>query len=153
MATDTQNQNEIISLSLPELIEALVAGAISSAQMEAEILRREKQKAKGADKTGTSRLSMKVSEDKAQSVYGLQRMPVTLYVQQWERLVGIGPEGLRWQEVPFPALNDKGEVVDIPTKVLVIPVDNLGILPEMWDWQRKNAGELLRKEKVVKAPK
>ena len=26
------------------------------------------------------------------SVYGLQRMPVTLYVEQWERLLDFGDE-------------------------------------------------------------
>ena len=31
-------------------------------------------------------LTYKVSEKGALSVYGLQRMPVTLYVEQWERL-------------------------------------------------------------------
>ncbi len=32
-------------------------------------------------------LSCKVSPKEALSVYGLQRMPVTLYVEQWERLL------------------------------------------------------------------
>ncbi|NUQ64724.1 MAG: hypothetical protein HUU20_19855 [Pirellulales bacterium] len=36
-------------------------------------------------KPGT--LYCKVSEKGAISVYGLQRMPVTLYVEQWERLL------------------------------------------------------------------
>jgi len=34
-------------------------------------------------------LSMKVSEKGGLSVYGLGRFPVTLYVQQWERLLGV----------------------------------------------------------------
>ena len=38
-----------------------------------------------APKRGT--LYCKVSEKGAISVYGLQRMPVTLYVEQWERLM------------------------------------------------------------------
>jgi len=37
-------------------------------------------------------LYCKVSEKGAVSVYGLQRMPVTLYVEQWERLLGFGEE-------------------------------------------------------------
>jgi hypothetical protein len=37
-------------------------------------------------------LYCKVSEKGAISVYGLQRMPVTLYVEQWERLLGYGDE-------------------------------------------------------------
>ena len=35
-------------------------------------------------------LYCKVSEKGAISIYGLQRMPVTLYVEQWERLLEFG---------------------------------------------------------------
>jgi hypothetical protein len=35
-------------------------------------------------------LYCKVSPKGALSVYGLQRMPVTLYAEQWERLLGFG---------------------------------------------------------------
>jgi hypothetical protein len=38
---------------------------------------------------GAGGLYLKVSEKGAISVYGLQRMPVTLYVEQWERLIGF----------------------------------------------------------------
>jgi hypothetical protein len=41
-------------------------------------------------KRGT--LYCKVSQKGALSVYGLQRMPVTLYVEQWERLLDFGDE-------------------------------------------------------------
>ena len=38
-------------------------------------------------------LSLKVSEKGALSIYGLSaRFPTTLYVQQWERLLGYVPE-------------------------------------------------------------
>ena len=37
-------------------------------------------------------LYCKVSEKGGMSVYGLQRMPVTLYVEQWERLLAFGDE-------------------------------------------------------------
>lgn len=37
-------------------------------------------------------LYCKVSEKGACSVYGLQRMPVTLYVEQWTRLLEFGDE-------------------------------------------------------------
>lgn len=37
-------------------------------------------------------LYCKVSEKGAVSVYGLQRMPVTLYVEQWERLLDFADE-------------------------------------------------------------
>jgi hypothetical protein len=42
---------------------------------------------KTAPKSAGNSLSCKVSEKGALSVYGLQRMPVTLYVEQWERLL------------------------------------------------------------------
>ena len=37
-------------------------------------------------------LYCKVSEKGAVSVYGLQRMPVTLYMEQWERLLGFADD-------------------------------------------------------------
>ncbi|MGQ9605389.1 MAG: hypothetical protein ACUVTW_04250 [Thermogutta sp.] len=53
-------------------------------------------------------LSCKVSPKGAVSVYGLQRMPVTLYADQWHRLLDFGPTirdfiaqhraSLRWKE-------------------------------------------------------
>jgi hypothetical protein len=41
-------------------------------------------------KRGT--LYCKVSEKGALSVYGLQRMPVTLYVEQWQRLLDFADD-------------------------------------------------------------
>ena len=38
------------------------------------------------------KLYCKVSEKGALSVYGLQRMPVTLYVEQWQRLLDFSDE-------------------------------------------------------------
>jgi hypothetical protein len=37
-------------------------------------------------------MSMKVSEKGALSVYGLGRFPVTLYREQWEKLLGMTDE-------------------------------------------------------------
>jgi hypothetical protein len=37
-------------------------------------------------------LYCKVSQKGGVSLYGLQRMPVTLYVEQWERLLAFGEE-------------------------------------------------------------
>lgn len=45
-----------------------------------------KQKGRGAP------TSMKVSEKGALSVYGLGRFPVTLYKEQWEKLLGMSDE-------------------------------------------------------------
>jgi hypothetical protein len=41
-------------------------------------------------RTGTA--SMKVSEKGAVSVYGLGRFPVTLYQEQWEKLLSMADE-------------------------------------------------------------
>jgi hypothetical protein len=43
-------------------------------------------------KSNGGTLSCKVSEKGAVSVYGLQRMPVTLYAEQWERLLAFAEE-------------------------------------------------------------
>jgi hypothetical protein len=47
-----------------------------------------------ADQETTKRgaLYCKVSAKGALSLYGLQRMPVTLYIEQWERLLGFADE-------------------------------------------------------------
>ena len=45
-----------------------------------------------ADQQKRGSLYCKVSQKGAISVYGLQRMPVTLYVEQWERLLDFGDE-------------------------------------------------------------
>jgi hypothetical protein len=37
-------------------------------------------------------LYCKVSEKGAVSIYGLQRMPVTLYMEQWERLLNFAED-------------------------------------------------------------
>jgi hypothetical protein len=45
-----------------------------------------------ADQAKRGSLYCKVSEKGAISVYGLQRMPVTLYVEQWGRLLDFGDD-------------------------------------------------------------
>lgn len=40
----------------------------------------------------TGAISMKVSEKGAVSVYGLGRFPVTLYQEQWQKLLGAADE-------------------------------------------------------------
>ncbi len=51
------------------------------------LLQEAAQKGSGAARS----LSCKVSEKGGLSVYGLQRMPVTLYVEQWDRLLNFAP--------------------------------------------------------------
>lgn len=43
-------------------------------------------------KTASTALHMKVSEKGALSVYGLGRFPVTLYKEQWQRLLDLADE-------------------------------------------------------------
>jgi len=56
---------------------------------ELERLRAENERLKNR---GQNRLSMKVSEKGAVSVYGLGRFPVTLYKEQWEKLLSASEE-------------------------------------------------------------
>lgn len=57
-------------------------------QAELERLRAENE----ALKRPRGQMSLKVSEKGALSVYGLGRFPVTLYREQWEKLLGMGDE-------------------------------------------------------------
>jgi len=45
-----------------------------------------------AEQQKRSRLYCKVSQKGGVSVYGLQRMPVTLYMEQWKRLLDFSDE-------------------------------------------------------------
>ena len=52
-------------------------------------------------------LYCKVSQKGATSVYGLQRMPVTLYVEQWERLLDFAGDIRQFAKRMMRALNAK----------------------------------------------
>jgi hypothetical protein len=67
-----------------EILAKLAAGEISTAEASKLLDQSER------DKRGS--LYCKVSQKGAISVYGLQRMPVTLYVEQWERLLNFADE-------------------------------------------------------------
>ena len=58
----------------------------SDLQAEIERLRQENERLKAGRERGA--VSLKVSEKGAVSLYGLGRFPVTLYKEQWERLLG-----------------------------------------------------------------
>ena len=53
-------------------------------------------------------LYCKVSQKGAISVYGLQRMPVTLYVEQWERLLDFGDQVRQFAKDNDAQLSRKG---------------------------------------------
>jgi hypothetical protein len=65
-----------------------------------------------ADDTATDRkspgLSMKVSAKGALSVYGLGRFPVTLYKEQWKRLLAAADEIRAFAEQHDAELKTKG---------------------------------------------
>ena len=60
-------------------------------ELKAEIarLRAENQ---ALQRPARGQMSLKVSEKGALSVYGLGRFPVTLYREQWEKLLGMADE-------------------------------------------------------------
>ena len=59
-------------------------------QAELARLRAENERLKQAGRGG--KLAMKVSEKGALSVYGMGRFPVTLYKEQWLRLISMSEE-------------------------------------------------------------
>jgi hypothetical protein len=67
-----------------EILQKLAAGELSVDEA-GRLLAQIEQPKRGA-------LHCKVSQKRALSVYGLQRMPVTLYVEQWERLLDFADE-------------------------------------------------------------
>ena len=67
-----------------EILKKLAAGELT-AEQAGEMLKQVEEKKRGS-------LYCKVSAKGAVSVYGLQRMPVTLYVEQWETILGMADE-------------------------------------------------------------
>jgi hypothetical protein len=66
------------------ILAQLAGGKLTQEQALAQL--------KTAPKSNGGPLSCKQSEKGGVSVYGLQRMPVTLYAEQWERLLGFAEE-------------------------------------------------------------
>jgi hypothetical protein len=64
---------------------------MSEVDLQAEIarLQAENDRLKGRSERG---ITLKVSEKGALSVYGLGRFPVTLYKEQWRRVLGMANE-------------------------------------------------------------
>lgn len=75
---------------------------------ELERLRRENEELKqGRAKGGT--LNLKVSQKGAVSLYGMGRFPVTLYKEQWIKLLGFGEEIKKFIAANDSQLKAKGE--------------------------------------------
>ena len=73
-------------------------------QSELERLRAENERLK---KAGRGKLAMKVSEKGALSVYGMGRFPVTLYKEQWLRLLAMADEIKAFIEANDTSLKSK----------------------------------------------
>jgi hypothetical protein len=73
-------------------------------QSELERLRAENERLK---KGGRGKLAMKVSEKGALSVYGMGRFPVTLYKEQWLRLLTMADEIKAFIEANEASLKSK----------------------------------------------
>jgi hypothetical protein len=73
-------------------------------QAELERLRAENERLK---KSGRSKLAMKVSEKGALSVYGMGRFPVTLYKEQWLKLLAMADDIKTFIEANDASLKSK----------------------------------------------
>jgi hypothetical protein len=73
-------------------------------QAELERLRAENERLK---KSGPSKLAMKVSEKGALSVYGMGRFPVTLYKEQWLKLLAMADDIKSFIEANNESLKSK----------------------------------------------
>ena len=74
-------------------------------QAELERLRAENERLKRSQ--GGGKLAMKVSEKGALSVYGMGRFPVTLYKEQWLRLLAMADEIKAFIEANATSLKSK----------------------------------------------
>ena len=64
---------------------------MSDEDLQAEVARLREENERLKDRQGRG-MSLKVSEKGALSVYGLGRFPVTLYKEQWQKLLAMSDE-------------------------------------------------------------
>ena len=84
-----------------EILAKLQAGELSVEQASQQLA--------ALEKPNRGQLSCKVSDKGAVSVYGMGRFPVTLYMEQWERLLGYGDEIKSFIAANSTKLKRKGE--------------------------------------------
>jgi hypothetical protein len=75
-------------------------------QAEIERLRAENESLKAKTRRGTY---LKVSEKGGVSLYGLGRFPITLYVEQWEKILDMAPEIRQFMQENKGQLKRKAE--------------------------------------------
>lgn len=88
----------------PTTVPKVAAVSEEDLQAELERLRAENERLK---KSGRGKLAMKVSEKGALSVYGMGRFPVTLYKEQWLKLLSMGDEIKAFIEANNESLKSK----------------------------------------------
>lgn len=69
-----------------------IAGRVLEDLSQAELLAFARRMQEKAERAANRKLSLKVSEKGAVSLYGMGRWPVTLYRSQWERLLSNAEE-------------------------------------------------------------
>jgi hypothetical protein len=92
-----------------EELEAYEGGLVASEDEQSELqrLRRENEALKAQLTRG---LRLKVSPKGGVSVYGLQRMPITLYKDQWLRLLDMADEIRAFLKEHINELSAKGDL-------------------------------------------
>ncbi len=102
MATQVQAQaaSPAAYTSLDQIVAAVAAGKLNVDTASALLQKLQRSAPKA--------LTAKVSEKGAVSVYGLQRMPVTLYLGQWERLLAFADDLKAFIEANKSKLSVKG---------------------------------------------
>lgn len=80
----------------------------SDLQAELDRLRRENEELKQSRKRGGA-LNLKVSQKGAVSLYGMGRFPVTLYKEQWVRLLDFSDEIRKFIDENQASLKTKGD--------------------------------------------
>lgn len=83
---------------------------MSEMDMKAELekLRRENEELKQSKKRGGA-LSLKVSQKGAVSLYGMGRFPVTLYKEQWAKVIEFADEIKKFIDENQSSLKSKGD--------------------------------------------
>jgi hypothetical protein len=84
MTAPAQAASPAAYTSLDQIVAAVAAGKLNVDTASALLQRLQRSAPKA--------LTVKVSSKGGMSVYGLQRMPVTLYVGQWERLLAFADD-------------------------------------------------------------
>jgi hypothetical protein len=84
-------------------------GKMAEEDIQAELARLRAENQELKQKRSSTAVSMKVSEKGAVSVYGLGRFPVTLYQEQWLKLLGLADDIRKFIDENKERLKVKGD--------------------------------------------